>query len=692
MKIAKLILNYNTPNLTEDLCRMVPDAIVVDNGSDIHPTNIKLRNRIIPLEKNLGFTRGWNAALKILLKEKQYDAFWLMNSDIQITHQCIDRVQMVMDTNRYPIMTPSYNCWMKQCQNQGTGGVREIKCLEFCAPVIRRDVFEKIGLFDEHFSLGSGVDFDFCIRALKAGIKVFCDDSSSFTHLHHKTITTIGSLSDYSRRATIEMNKGMAELHGRNWKDLIKFKLNINRKGTIDMKKIAVYTTIFGAYDDLKPVPKQIMQADYFCITDNAARITQDGGADKERWEIIQVNTPRSDLHPRMRAKFFKAFPWEVEQLLGYEAVIFFDGSVQVNSPDFIEYCVSNLKSDFLLFRHPHRKCIYDEATHSRTMVKYETEDMENQVEYYRKFHPANFGLWACTVMVRKPTERIKALMMSWFHENIKFTWQDQLSMPVVLRVHHITPDVFPGDLYNNKYFKVVVHADRDDQKLVGSEKKRVGLADDRNRWMNYIIEKLGYKSYLEIGHRSGDSFYPIKCEKKISVDPERKPGKEPDFLMTSDEFFSINRNKFDMIFIDGDHEHSQVVKDLKNSLEFLSDHGCVVLHDTNPPSERYIEKDMSYTAYRVLVDIMRVGNIHPFTLTLPNDEGNGITVIFKQKRQPWFNDWEEESFYDFMTFNEHRQAIANLVSEDEFKKIIDQKAEALKSPVKKSEPKKSKK
>lgn len=469
MKIAHLILHYNTPQITAELCRMVPGAIIVDNGSGPPAVQMGLKNRIIRLEKNLGFTSGWNAALRLLMSQGEYDAFWLMNSDIIITDRCLARVQMVMDTGLYSILTPSYNCWMKQCQNQGTGSIREIRCLELCAPIIRRDVFEKIGLFDDRFSLGSGVDFDFCLRAMNAGIPMHCDDGSKFSHLVHKTIQKIGSVKEYSNRANLEMNKGMAELYGRNWKDLIRVKLNINKSGVINMKRVAVYTTIFGNYDHLKPIPKQITQADYFCITDDAI-VSQTCIPDSEKWEIVEVKTPRTDLHPRMRAKFFKAFPWEVEQLRGYEVVIFIDGSIQIQSPDFIGYCVSHLKNDILMFNHPQRNCIYEEASHSRTMIKYQTEDLENQVAYYRKFHPEKSGLWACGIIVRRPTERIRAAMMSWFHENIKFTWQDQISMPVILRIHRITPDVFPDNQLNNKYFKIITHSNREDQKLVVSD------------------------------------------------------------------------------------------------------------------------------------------------------------------------------------------------------------------------------
>ena len=45
------------------------------------------------------------------------------------------------------------------------------------------------------------------------------------------------------------------------------------------------------------------------------------------------------------------------------------------------------------------------------------------------------------------------------------------------------------------------------------------------------------------------------------------------------------NKNNFDCIFIDGLHEYSQVIKDIKNSLEVLNENGLIFLHDCLPES-----------------------------------------------------------------------------------------------------------
>jgi hypothetical protein len=709
MKLAKLILHFNTPELTADLCRIIPDAIVIDNGSALKFSSLKLPNEVIRFDTNLGFTRNWNRILKqFMATRSDIDAFWLMNSDIIIREESIKRIDRLINTGLYEILTPVYNCWMKQCQDHGSGTVRQINCLEITAPVITRSAFKKIGFFNDRFNLGSGVDFDFCIRALRAGVKIWADDGSSFLHLQHKTITKTEKISDYSRRANIEMTCGMRKIYGSHWKELIRKSLNINNKGIVNMKKVAVYTTIFGGYDHLHPVPKQTVQADYFCITDDAQFVKDTIGKaeNSETWTIYESKVPRQDLHPRMRAKWFKVFPWECESLNEYEVTIFIDGSVNITSPDWISHCLKHLHGDLLVFKHPSRDCIYEEVEASEIMVKYKDEDMKTQIRYYKKFHPKKAGLFACTVLIRRKTDRIQRLMMSWWHENMKFTWQDQLSFPVVLRVHKIHPDVFPEDLYKNNFFSVVHHANMIDQALIANKSTPVvpsdpvlpneGPSDARTWWMNHIINRLGYKSYLEIGLRSGDTFDKIRCEEKLSVDPVELPGHKPDFLGTSDEYFRDIDRKFDMIFIDGDHSHEQVTLDLMNSWDHLTDHGCIVLHDTNPPNERFILQDRSFTAYQVLIDILQMPEI-PFelyTLTLEGDEAMGISIVFKGNRttkdpvkpdastlHPW---------YSFQQFDKHRQEISNLISPNEFHKILGAKAgNASAKPAKKARPKK---
>lgn len=105
---------------------------------------------------------------------------------------------------------------------------------------------------------------------------------------------------------------------------------------------------------------------------------------------------------------------------------------------------------------------------------------------------------------------------------------------------------------------------------------------------INLFAMKINAQSYLEIGLEGGLNFARVQIPNKVSVDPCTKWGAT--YPVTSDEFFnSIPKDKkYDIIFIDGLHLSIQVVKDIRNSLDHLSDGGVIVMHDCNPPTEAH--------------------------------------------------------------------------------------------------------
>ena len=113
----------------------------------------------------------------------------------------------------------------------------------------------------------------------------------------------------------------------------------------------------------------------------------------------------------------------------------------------------------------------------------------------------------------------------------------------------------------------------------------------DRSDIINFLAKENGAMSYHEIGVQRGRNFVKVDIQKKISVDPEPDGGlgrSRTTHKMTSDDFFSQNNQKFDIIFIDGLHHADQVHKDILNSLKFLNRGGYIVCHDMNPIGEIY--------------------------------------------------------------------------------------------------------
>jgi O-antigen biosynthesis protein len=215
------------------------------------------------------------------------------------------------------------------------------------------------------------------------------------------------------------------------------------------MEKIAIYTAIYGAFDDLKRQPV-CPEADYFCFTDDAV-------AAVEPWSII-TSEPRYD-HPRMAAKWFKMHPHVA--LPEYRYTIWIDGNVKVKTAAFAREIMQWLGSSGIsVLRHPDRDNIFDEAEYSLTLTRYRGQPIAEQIEHYRSlgFRSTN-GLHYCGVILRdSANESIRTLNEAWMEENLRWSYQDQVSFPFLLGRYEITPDVIPLEMRDNHLFERIRH------------------------------------------------------------------------------------------------------------------------------------------------------------------------------------------------------------------------------------------
>ena len=106
----------------------------------------------------------------------------------------------------------------------------------------------------------------------------------------------------------------------------------------------------------------------------------------------------------------------------------------------------------------------------------------------------------------------------------------------------------------------------------------------ERDEIINKFIETRGFNKYLEIGIWNGSNFGKINAKFKVGVDPDINS--KATIHLTSDEYFSLTNEKFDIVFIDGLHLCEQVYKDIMNSLSHLNPNGVIVLHDLLPFNE----------------------------------------------------------------------------------------------------------
>jgi hypothetical protein len=148
---------------------------------------------------------------------------------------------------------------------------------------------------------------------------------------------------------------------------------------------------------------------------------------------------------------------------------------------------------------------------------------------------------------------------------------------------------------------------------------------------LNCLVSMLGLERYLELGVAGGENFDMIIAPVRQGVDPQAPVA----FRMTSDEFFASGRgcSEYDLIFIDALHEEDQCLRDIENALTRLSGHGCVVVHDSNPPTEWHQRPVSQYrpgeewngTVWKAIVRFRRA---HPDVAVVTLDVDWGCTVI----------------------------------------------------------------
>jgi hypothetical protein len=141
-----------------------------------------------------------------------------------------------------------------------------------------------------------------------------------------------------------------------------------------------------------------------------------------------------------------------------FDLSIWIDGSLEIKNSTFVQDMRTALGShDWAVFVHPDRDCIYEEAILSARLPKYQDHPILTQAEAYRSTLSAHSGLYACTVIVRREPEspEVKRANELWGEENLKWTYQDQLSFPYVPKKTDTTVGIIPDHLWNNRWFKV---------------------------------------------------------------------------------------------------------------------------------------------------------------------------------------------------------------------------------------------
>lgn len=221
-KTSIIILTYNNLNYNRICLESIKkyttvgtyEIIIVDNNSTDgtrewlkKQTDIKL----IFNDENVGFPKGCNLGINIA--EKDNDILFL-NNDTKVTPRWLDNLKICLYSDEKIGATASIT---NNCSNYQAVSVPYIdienmvdfadknnvssqkkweqksRLIGFCM-LIKREIINKIGTFDERFTPGNFEDDDLCMRIIEAGYKLMvCNDS----FIHHFGSTSFKK--DYSK-------------------------------------------------------------------------------------------------------------------------------------------------------------------------------------------------------------------------------------------------------------------------------------------------------------------------------------------------------------------------------------------------------------------------------------------------------------------------------------------------------------
>jgi len=156
------------------------------------------------------------------------------------------------------------------------------------------------------------------------------------------------------------------------------------------------------------------------------------------------------------------------------------------------------------------------------------------------------------------------------------------------------------------------------------------GFKHNHSNFIAELVKQINCKTYLELGIYDGITLSLVQpfVPRIISVDTKdvRKWRIGEFHLETTDSFFEHFDEKVDVIFIDADHSFESVKKDFVNSIRLLNEFGMIILHDTDPISEMYIDPGYCGDSYK-MDKWLRENYTDLDVMTLPLTQA-GLTII----------------------------------------------------------------
>ena len=133
----------------------------------------------------------------------------------------------------------------------------------------------------------------------------------------------------------------------------------------------------------------------------------------------------------------------------------------------------------------------------------------------------------------------------------------------------------------------------------------------------------------------------PSKIDNPLTVPGYMEPEIATFYRGASDQMFKdLKLTTLALVFIDGDHIYEQVKKDFDNVVPYVVDNGYILLHDTYPPDESYVDENRCGTVYKLRQELEKDERFDCITLPKGTAMSVGITIVRKKPlNRPYYNE-----------------------------------------------------
>ncbi|WP_175574446.1 glycosyltransferase domain-containing protein [Algoriphagus marinus] len=216
------------------------------------------------------------------------------------------------------------------------------------------------------------------------------------------------------------------------------------------INRLAVYTALFGDYDQLSDPNGNFEGVDFICFTDQESLVSK-------VWDIRLVFAEnRSSLELN---RMYKILPHLYLQQ--YEMSIYIDSNIVIKekaSKLFLQLTESKYK--FVLSKHFERNCIYQEAQIIIKSKKEKANTVNLQMKgYQEEGFPKEFGLTENGLLFRRHLDpQIIESMELWWREFSNKSKRDQLSLMYVLWKLNVDYNTNIFSIRRSPYFSIALH------------------------------------------------------------------------------------------------------------------------------------------------------------------------------------------------------------------------------------------